>query len=123
MTTNIAELFKLLIDYFVEQIKYRRNYKTQWEKLFAGQDYNGLVFLTKFVEHNNWNAVTEDFFDSTKFGDDKYLQLIKAYTKTSELKLFTIRNNEDGISVRINHLIYPEFQKNAIKYKLIERVK
>lgn len=23
MTTNIAELFKLLIDYFVEQIKYR----------------------------------------------------------------------------------------------------
>lgn len=123
MTTNIAELFKLLIDCFVEQIKYRRNYKTQWEKLFAGQDYNGLVFLTKFVEHNNWNAVTEDFFDSTKFGDDEYLQLIKAYTKTSELKLFTIRNNEDGISVRINHLIYPEFQKNAIKYKLIERVK
>lgn len=44
MTTNIAELFKLLIDCFVEQIKYRRNYKTQWEKLFAGQDYNGLVF-------------------------------------------------------------------------------
>lgn len=123
MTTNIAELFKLLIDCFVEQIKYRRNYKTQWEKLFAGQDYNGLVFLTKFVEHNNWNAVTEDFFDSTKFGDDEYLQLIKAYTKTSELKLFTIRNNEDGISVRINHLIYPEFQKNAIKYKLVERVK
>lgn len=123
MTANITELLKLLIDYFAERIRFRRNYKTQWEKLFAGQDYNGLVFLTKFVKHNNWNIVTDDFLCNTKFGNDEYLQLIKAYTKTSELKLFAIRNDEKEISARINHLIYPEFQKNAIKYKLIERVK
>lgn len=123
MTANIAELFKLLIDCFAEQIKSRRNYKAQWEKLFAGQDYDGLVFLTKFVEDNNWNAVTEDFFYNTKFGNDEYLQLAKAYTKTSELKLFEIRNDKKKTLIRINTLIYPEFQKNAIKYKLIERVK
>lgn len=122
MTTNIAELFKLLIDYFVEQIKYRKNYKTQWEKLFAGQDYNGLVFLTKFVEHDNWNIITEDFLRDTKFSDDKYLQLVKVYTKTSELKLFEIKDSGRRKAVRINSLIYHEFQRNASKYRLVERV-
>lgn len=45
MTAGIAELLKLLLDCFTKQIGFRKNYKGQWEKLFAGQDYNGLVFF------------------------------------------------------------------------------
>lgn len=122
MTANIAELLKLLVSCFTEYIKFRKNYKGQWEKLFAGQDYNGLVFLTKFVEHDNWNTITEDFLRDTKFSDDKYLQLVKAYTKTGELKLFEIKDSGRRKAVRINTLIYSEFQRNASKYRLVERV-
>lgn len=122
MTAGIAELFKLLLDCFTKQIRFRKNYKGQWEKLFAGQDYNGLVFLTKFVEQNDWNTITEDFLLDTKFSDNKYLQLVNAYTKTSELKLFEIKNSGRRKAVRINTLIYPEFQRNASKYRLVERV-
>lgn len=58
MTAGIAELFKLLLDCFTKQIRFRKNYKGQWEKLFAGQDYNGLVFFdqicrTKRLEYHN----------------------------------------------------------------------
>lgn len=99
-----------------------KNYKGQWEKLFAGQDYNGLTFLTKFVEQNDWNTITEAFLRNTKFSDDQYLQLVKAYTKTSELKLFEIKDSGRRKAVRINSLIYSEFQKNASRYRLVERV-
>lgn len=122
MTASIAELLKLLVSFFTEHIRFRKNYKGQWEKLFAGQDYNGLTFLTKFVEQNDWNTITEDFLRDTKFGDDKYLQLAKVYTKTGELKLFEIKNSGKRKAARINTLIYPEFQKNASRYKLVERV-
>ena len=79
-------------------------------------------FLTKFVEQNDWNTITEDFLLDTKFSDNKYLQLVNAYTKTSELKLFEIKNSGERKAVRINTLIYPEFQRNASKYRLVERV-
>lgn len=122
MTAGIAELLKLLLDCFTKQIRFRKNYKGQWEKLFAGQDYNGLTFLTKFVEQNDWNTITEAFLRNTKFSDDQYLQLVKAYTKTSELKLFEIKDSGRRKAVRINSLIYSEFQKNASRYRLVERV-
>lgn len=122
MTANIAELLKLLVSCFTEHIRFRKNYKGQWEKLFAGQDYNGLTFLTKFVEQNDWNTITEDFLRDTKFGDDKYLQLAKVYTKTCELKLFEIKDSGKRKAVRINSLIYHEFQRNASRYRLVERV-
>ena len=47
MTANIAELLKLLVSCFTEHIRFRKNYKGQWEKLFAGQDYNGLTFFNQ----------------------------------------------------------------------------
>ena len=122
MTANIAELLKLLVSCFTEHIRFRKNYKGQWEKLFAGQDYNGLTYLTKFVEQNDWNTITEDFLRDTKFGDDKYLQLAKVYTKTGELKLFEIKDSGRRKAVQINTFIYSEFQRNASKYRLVERV-
>jgi hypothetical protein len=51
MATDIVELLKLPIDYAIEQVKYKKEREAQWEKLFAGQDYNGLSLLAKFVEH------------------------------------------------------------------------
>ena len=35
MTAGIAELLKLLLDCFTKQIRFRKNYKGQWEKTFC----------------------------------------------------------------------------------------
>ena len=123
MTANIVELLKLPIDYVVEQVKCKKACESQWEKLFAGQDYNGLSLLARFVEHNDWVTITEKLFDYTMFGNGEYLPLVEIRTNKGKLKLFEIRISRKRKSVRINSLIYPEFQKNAIKYKLIERVR
>lgn len=123
MATDIVELLKLPIDYAIEQVKYKKEREAQREKLFAGQDYNGLSLLAKFVEHNDWVTITEKLFDYTTFGNGEYLPLVEIRTNKGKLKLFEIKINGKRKSVRINSLIYPEFQKNAIKYKLIERVK
>ena len=123
MATDIVELLKLPIDYAIEQVKYKKEREAQWEKLFAGQDYNGLSLLAKFVEHNDWVTITEKLFDYTTFGNGEYLPLVEIRTNKGKLKLFEIKINGKRKSVRINSLIYPEFQKNAIKYKFIERVK
>lgn len=95
MATDIVELLKLPIDYAIEQVKYKKEREAQWEKLF----------------------------DYTTFGNGEYLPLVEIRTNKGKLKLFEIKINGKRKSVRINSLIYPEFQKNAIKYKLIERVK
>lgn len=123
MTANIVGLLKLPIDYVVEQVKCKKECESQWEKLFAGQDYNGLSLLARFVEHNDWVTITEKLFDYTTFGNGEYLPLVEIRTNKGKLKLFEIRISRKRKSVRINSLIYPEFQKNAIKYKLIERVR
>lgn len=123
MTANIVELLKLPIDYVVEQVKCKKECESQWEKLFARQDYNGLSLLARFVEHNDWVTITEKLFDYTTFGNGEHLPLVEIRTNKGKLKLFEIRISRKRKSVRINSLIYPEFQKNAIKYKLIERVR
>ena len=115
---HISDAFRLVKTFYNKKMVRA----TQWKFLFSAQDYNSLEFLFQFLYENKWIKVNDGIYDSTKFGKDHYLSLTPAYTKYGEIKLFQIRERGARKDVRINPDIYHEFQKQAERNHLKEKV-
>ena len=86
-------------------------HKKQWMRLFCGNDFDFVSYLTTFVETNNWSSVP-DYLESEKFMDEKI------YFCGENIPLFQHREsstNED--IVRINPILYDKFCGNYHKFQ------